>query len=235
MSKSSPLIIVKSTAGHADIAWAWVKVYEDMLQHPNRKAVVLFATGTNGPYSSRSIVPQPWGFVHGFMKSIIDLDGVIVVASGNRRDKKFRSDSDTYPALFESPQLPLIVVGAVDNSGALAGFSQGPSHVSLWAPGVLVPCTRPTLSHLSTGTGTSYSAGMVAGLAAYFLGFNWPGESPFRIGQGQTARNLRLYLQRKAWKRKLTGKPVIFNGENGFQGSVWNISDSSLNGSIAIA
>ena len=231
VSKDTPLIIVKSSTLHGDIAWAWVKVRDDIRANPGRKAVVVFATGSVDVYTPGSTVKEPWSSIRTHMADIISMDGVIVVAAGNSRRGNDRKAVDIFPAVFESAQLPLIVAGAVDDTGRLAWFSQGPGHVSVWAPGVQIPCTRPS-RQIQTGRGTSYSAGMVAGLAAYFLGFQNP---PFGVGDGQTALNTRNFLHGLAWKRRLTGPKVIWNGQNGFKSDVWNISDISVPSNISIS
>lgn len=91
------------------------------------------------------------------MKSIIALNGIIVTASGNARTGRTRRNVDTLPAFFNGPDLPLVVAGSVDNSGTLAPFSQGPDHVDIWAPGVAVTCTRPSMAE-QVGTGMSISS-----------------------------------------------------------------------------
>ena len=79
--------------------------------------------------------------------------------SGNNATTPGRADVDTLPAQWESPAIPLVVVGAVDNAGAIAPFSQGPTHVTVWAPGFPIQCARRYGFHM--GSGTSLSTGMV--------------------------------------------------------------------------
>lgn len=132
-----------------------------MRQHPSRRAVIVFATGSEDTYGPYSLIPYPWFSIRETMKSIIDLNGIIVVSAGNRRAGRARRGVDTLPAFFNGPDLPLIVAGSVDTGGTLAPFSQGPDYVDIWAPGVGVSCTRPNIA-AQLGTGTSQSAGMVS-------------------------------------------------------------------------
>lgn len=155
------IVVVKSAEYIADVEWAFLAIEKNMRQHPARRAVIVFASASDNIYGPTTLVPYPWLSIREIMKSIIDLNGIIVVGAGNRRDGGTRRVVDTLPALFNGPDLPLVVAGSVDNGGILAPFSQGPDHVDTWAPGVEVSCTRPIMA-AQMGTGTSYSAGMVS-------------------------------------------------------------------------
>ncbi|KAG7005697.1 hypothetical protein G7Y79_00018g045040 [Physcia stellaris] len=230
VSKYTSIVVVKSAEYIADVEWAFLAIEKNMRQHPARRAVIVFASASDNIYGPTTLVPYPWLSIREIMKSIIDLNGIIVVGAGNRRDGGTRRVVDTLPALFNGPDLPLVVAGSVDNGGILAPFSQGPDHVDTWAPGVEVSCTRPIMA-AQMGTGTSYSAGMVAGLAAYFLGFADP---PFPVGAGSTARNFKTFLGTKAsWRRRPMLSPnVIWNRENGFRSLLRN-SDMPLPSNIS--
>ena len=67
---------------------------------------------------------------------------------------------DTYPAMFLSETFPLIVVGAVNNAGRLAEFSQGPNFVTTWAPGDGVVCAQGQGRRQASDI--SFSTGMVS-------------------------------------------------------------------------
>lgn len=85
---------------------------------------------------------------------------VVVVASAANSAKK--GDPVTYPAAYPS----VIAVGAVDESGQHAEFSQTGPFVSLVAPGVDVLGLGPGGPGQWQGQGTSYSAPFVTGTAA---------------------------------------------------------------------
>ena len=101
------------------------------------------------------------------MKDLISLGAVIVVPSGSYGQRSFFAD--TVPAIFTAPAkipgeqpLPLIVAGAVDNSGAEAPWSQHTLTANMvYAPGVKVACAKRGWNIRPTESGTSFSAGMV--------------------------------------------------------------------------
>lgn len=104
----------------------------------------------------------------------------------------------------------VIVVGAVDNNGLEAPTSQHGPLVSVWAPGVDVMCASNADTGHQTLSGTSISAGMVSGLAAYYLSLDNALQRP---GTGLTSRLVRSRLKSTSWKRGPTA---------GFMNSIWN-------------
>ena len=152
------------------------------------------------------------------MLGAIARNAVFVVSSGNERNGVEHEFVNGYPAYFAYPQLgsvPLTLVGAVDNAGLEAPFSQRSDYITAWAPGMNAECAHmfePVIVN-----GTSISAAMVAGLAAYLLGFANP---PFGIGGGRTAYNFNRYLRETAsWQRSREGVPRV----------IWNLQDGSSN------
>ncbi len=103
------------------------------------------------------------------MKNLIELGAVVVVPSGDYGQRSFFAD--TVPAVFASQSkmagqqpLPLIVAGAVDSGGTEASWSQNTlTNSMVWGPGVGVACSKRGWNIRPTGTGTSFSAGMVRG------------------------------------------------------------------------
>lgn len=85
---------------------------------------------------------------------------VVIVASAANSAKN--GDPVTYPAAYPS----VIAVGAVNEAGQHADFSQTGPFVSLVAPGVDVLGLGPGGPGHWKGSGTSYSAPFVAGVAA---------------------------------------------------------------------
>ena len=161
-------------------------------------------------------IPQPWRRVRTLMLEATARNAVFVVASGNGRNGAEHRFVRGYPAYFAHPQtgsVPLTLVGAVDNAGIEAPFSRQSSYISTWAPGLNARCANRRGTAISNGT--SLSAAMVAGLAAYFLGFANP---PFEIGGGRTASNFNRYLRETAsWQRSPEGVPRV----------IWNLQDGS--------
>ncbi|GAB3733631.1 hypothetical protein GCM10027598_58430 [Amycolatopsis oliviviridis] len=85
---------------------------------------------------------------------------VVVVASAANSAQQ--GDPVTYPAAYPS----VIAVGAIDESGKKADFSQTGKFLSLVAPGVGVTSVGPRGAGHWLGSGTSYAAPFVAGVAA---------------------------------------------------------------------
>ncbi|KAL8671651.1 MAG: hypothetical protein Q9168_003857 [Polycauliona sp. 1 TL-2023] len=106
-----------------------------------------------------------------------------------------------------------IVVGAVNNTGDKAKFSQELQYGRmLWAPGVDVTFadTFPDISEFAISSETSYAAPLVAGVVAEQLtDMNRQGLFHPRL------RNQHIY-EKLSWKRP-SGLPVIWNREDGTQ------------------
>ncbi|MDR7274263.1 type VII secretion-associated serine protease mycosin [Catenuloplanes atrovinosus] len=88
----------------------------------------------------------------------IERDVLIVAAAPNDSGDSV----DAYPAAYPG----VLAVGAIDATGARAGFSQDGATVSLVAPGVDVVSIGPGGPGQWRGSGTSYATPFVAGTAA---------------------------------------------------------------------
>ena len=210
-------MVLKSSFLLADVLWAFQLIVNDLGALPALRVVVLLAFISIYPDGARTNwIPQPWRRVRTLMLQAISRNAVFVVASGNKRNGLDHKFVDGYPAYFAYPQfgsVPLTLVGAVDNAGLEAPFSQQSAYITAWAPGVNAECAHPFESILRNGT--SMSSGLVAGLAAYLLGFPNP---PFDVGGGKTAYNFNRYLRETAsWQRSSEGVPRV----------IWNLQDGS--------
>ncbi|KAL6715319.1 hypothetical protein ACLMJK_007584 [Lecanora helva] len=231
VARDSTAIILKASRALDDIVWAFSKALDHIVENDRQsKSVVVFASTSNNS-ESVSTARYPWPLVRSTMRDMFDADIAVIVPSGNfAQASSHDTHVDTYPALWESDSFPLIVAGAVNNVGQLAPFSQGPEHVTTWAPGVDVSCAKLDSVPKS---GTSYSTGMVsdlvAGLVAYFLSLQTP---PFTVKKGRTVYNIRNHLKSSgaSWNRTYKGPRVVWNGldgTNGLGGNVlhpWNIT-----------
>ena len=146
---------IDTLAGFGETMWAFDAIHTDIRNSPRAPAAVILF-----PWTTYQADPNPWTFIKTFFQQIFDLGGTILVPSGNNALTPGRQDVDTLPAAWESPTFPLIVVGAVDNTGNIASFSQGPTHVTVWAPGVNVQCAKRY--GFRSASGTSHSTGMVS-------------------------------------------------------------------------
>jgi len=159
---------MKSSLNESDVLWAIGNIANEMNRRggSRQKSVILFAFGSHATFSSTRpfILPEPWKKIRRLLQSIIDLDGIIVVPSGNSRVGAYREQSDILPALFTRSlfgYLPLTLVGSCNSYGDLASFSQQSPYIRAWAPGVNVQCAKSS-GTVEVDSGTSLSAGMVS-------------------------------------------------------------------------
>ena len=229
VSKQAQVVVLKATGIDEDIIWAWANVLAHQIQHPTHPAVVIWA------YNSKADAREdqtPWRDIRPTMKSIFSNGGTIIVSSGNRPlTDRSRQAVDTFPALWSNGNFSLIVAGSVNDYGRESKFSQGRDHVTVWAPGENVQCSKRG-DFRRRHTGTSLSTGMVsqskscdanrvplivrakvAGLVAYWIGREtvpWTADMEF-------AYSMRRYLTTKvsSWVRQEGGPLMIWDAEDG--------------------
>ncbi|QKX61405.1 uncharacterized protein TRUGW13939_08553 [Talaromyces rugulosus] len=136
----------------------------------------------------------------------------IICSAGN--DGWNQSPIQHYPACMSDGVDGIIVVGATDNEGRIAAFSQTGPEVSVFASGVNVPCSGDSGTPDETvfRSGTSQATAAVGGLAALLLSME-----KYRAElqeQGKIAGNLRILIMRLAYPRHGSVR-VIWNGEIG--------------------
>ncbi|RWA06956.1 hypothetical protein EKO27_g8145 [Xylaria grammica] len=175
----------------------------------------------------------------------MDRAGVtIVVAAGNwaDTDNPFipgtkRKAIDTYPQLFADPDntqniykdttdpndlgyLPnIIVVGAADQNGGKAPFSQDASFLTTYASGYDIYDAN-TRDDFDTTRGTSFAAPQVAALAAYFkqLPSRWQSQMNQPNTNGPKAVKAMIVALQRYVKKAASGKrfdpavPLVWNG-----------------------
>lgn len=159
-NKNSEVVVVKVDRDlpFGEILWAFSIINTDIRNSRTaRPAVVAF------PWTVYNTDPVPWSIIKTYFEQIFNQGGSIIVASGNNATTPGRQDVDTLPAMWESPTFPLVVVGAVNNIGTIADFSQGPTHVTVWAPGVGVQCAKRYGVKYASGTSPSTGSVGVSG------------------------------------------------------------------------
>ena len=108
------------------------------------------------------------------IQTLMDNGVIVVVAAGNKADKEdsdgnLRPNIDMTPAIWEGPDYPLIVIGATDNTGEQADFSQGGEHLTISAPGVDIRChhkSQQFTPYVDSGTSLgmfNYKSTLVSG------------------------------------------------------------------------
>lgn len=122
-------------------------------------------------------------------------------------------DINLWPAVAAS-ELPMINVGAVYHNGTTGSVSQGGPLLTVTAIGLNIACAHYLLpgTAFQVGSGTSYAAPAVAGLAAYLLSVE---KYQFQLhagGIGALPRNMIALIKSLAYVRPGGTDPVIFNG-----------------------
>jgi subtilisin family serine protease len=112
--------------------------------------------------------------------------GVVVIASaGNSGDPVGAGRDGEAPESFPADYPGVISVGAVDSSGAVAGFSSDNLSVQVAAPGVSVPAQGRDGQYWWV-SGTSPACALVAGVAA-LIKARYPGIAPDVVASALTS------------------------------------------------
>ncbi|KAK7702656.1 hypothetical protein SLS64_009619, partial [Diaporthe eres] len=135
---------------------------------------------------------------------LVSLDIPIILSAGN-----YGGDINTYPPML-ADELPLITVGAVDDKGEIASWSQGGALLTTAAGGVGIVCaTNEGVDAYRIKQGTSFAAPLVAGMVAYWLGHpDYTGAFP----ASQVAQAAKDSVTSLHWARVEGGYNVAYNG-----------------------
>jgi subtilisin family serine protease len=107
----------------------------------------------------------PNGAVRQALQKAFSRGAVVVASAGNSGAPSGTSDADLAPVSFPADYPGVISVGAVDEAGAVAGFSSDNLSVQVAAPGVSVPAQGRDGQYWLV-SGTSPACALVAGVAA---------------------------------------------------------------------
>ncbi|CAD6445507.1 66cbb6a4-007c-402a-9458-79f06a52a585 [Sclerotinia trifoliorum] len=139
------------------------------------------------------------------LQEFVELGALTVVASGNEGLNSVRK----YPAMFAASDIPeILVVGAVDLDGSRAGYSNLDTFATVHVLGGTY-CSKG-LGGYYYQYGTSFSAPLVSGLAAYF--FDLSSLRKKFLAESTPALRLKAYIKELAWPRDGSGIETVYNG-----------------------
>ena len=130
----------------------------------------------------------PSGMVREALQKAYDRGVVVIASAGNSGGSGGPADSDrggAAPESFPANYPGVISVGAVDSSGAVAGFSSDNLSVQVAAPGVSVPAQGRDGQYWWV-SGTSPACALVAGVAA-LIKSKFPGLAPDLVASALTS------------------------------------------------
>ncbi|KAI8256516.1 Subtilisin-like protease 2 [Colletotrichum sp. SAR 10_77] len=212
VAKKAELVIVKAGDTSGDTLDGLDQILRDVRDKKlQNKAVVNFSRNIDNPNSFNKKMLQH------YVNELIKEDFVFITAAGNDNSddvaagKAQAKDVDAWPSMMAADGVPIINVGATDNTGKNASFSQGGPLVHVMAPGEQIQCAANSFfSNTQKQDGTSFAAPSVAGLAAYLLAL---GEYPQLYQSGKVAANMKDLLIAMAYQRVPDGGQVVFNGQ----------------------
>ncbi|APA10045.1 hypothetical protein sscle_05g048150 [Sclerotinia sclerotiorum 1980 UF-70] len=146
--------------------------------------------------------------VRNLLREFVNLGVLPVVSSGNEGLDSVRK----YPVMFAASDIPeMLVVGAVDLDGSKTEYSNIDTFVSVHVFGATF-CPNG-LGGTQYQYGTSFSAPLVSGLAAYFLGLSSLREK-FEAESKPALKvaALKAYIVKLAWSRDKSAIETIYNG-----------------------
>ncbi|KAK4455139.1 peptidase S8/S53 domain-containing protein [Podospora aff. communis PSN243] len=196
---------------------AMVKVHEDIRSHSGRgpKSVVTMSVAMLPSMAGGDAYVRKMSYL---IQSIINTGAVFVTGSGNAGTDGGGMAVYGLPALLRNPAHPnavtdMIVVGGVLADGAYTMSASDAPFVDVYAPSRDVKLPAPTFPSLyDQGSGTSFAAPTVAGLALYLRGL----EPGLTTAAAVKSRIVELAYVREAPPGKNPAdyfQPMIWNGQ----------------------
>ena len=127
----------------------------------------------------------PSGAVRQALQDAYDHGVVVIASAGNSGEQSGSGRGGEPPESFPANYPGVISVGAVDSSGAVAGFSSANLSVQVAAPGVSVPAQGRDGQYWWV-SGTSPACALVAGVAA-LIKSRYPGLAPDLVASALTS------------------------------------------------
>jgi type VII secretion-associated serine protease mycosin len=131
----------------------------------------------------------PSGAVRHALQDAYDHGVVVIASAGNSGEQSGSGRGHEAPESFPANYPGVISVGAVDSSGAVAGFSSANLSVQVAAPGVSIPAQGRDGQYWSV-SGTSPACALVAGVAA-LVKARYPGLAPDLVASALTSTTTR--------------------------------------------
>ncbi|KAK2008088.1 subtilisin-like protein [Colletotrichum eremochloae] len=209
VAKKASLVIVKAGPNVGDTLDGLSLILQDIRKNKVQgQAVVSFSR------SLANLRRYQKTMMRSYIEEITKEDVVFITAAGNdnRAAVSVPTSVDVYrwPALLAEDGVPIINVGAVDNTGKNFSLSKRGPLVHVMAPGVQVHCAANSDTfETQRMSGTSLAASAVAGLAAYLLAL---GKHPELYQAGRVAENMKKVLMDSAYERVPGGGRVAYNG-----------------------
>lgn len=122
-----------------DIEYAFTSIKDDLTAHPGRqdRSVILMAAGSEDSTTYDDAKGnEDWRQNYEYPMQLLLAMGVpIVLAAGNNGGEPNRQNIDTRPQIYQSEDMPLIIVGAANYDGERIPMSQGGPLLTVYAPG----------------------------------------------------------------------------------------------------
>ncbi|TEA10396.1 3-alpha-hydroxysteroid dehydrogenase/carbonyl reductase [Colletotrichum sidae] len=214
-ARRANLVVVRVTMDTFGMTKGWQAVRDDIKKN-NLQGRAVLSTSTGGwlnDNADRRDAEAMYDMYRILVRGIVRLDVPVLCAAGNDAQRGY-PEPHSFPALL-SAELPVIVVGASDDAGGPAPFSQRGDLVTTWALGTDVYCgdTRDLrdLSRLRRQNGTSFAAPLVAGVVASWMSSR---RGDVAFAKGRVAQEARDRVVAHSYKRGGSPDhvPMLWNG-----------------------
>ncbi|KAJ9637176.1 hypothetical protein H2199_007462 [Coniosporium tulheliwenetii] len=212
-AKKATLVVVKmGNLSLVEIVAAWNLALQDIKDKQRMKKSIITISLASLDLVDPNNLSNMQKAERRAIEKALKSDVPVLAIAGNKAeektlDGKLREEVDTAPAIYESPDFPIIVVGSTDHDGRRAATSQGGDKVTLLAQGVDIVCQGvPFAPQIKSGT--SFATPQVAGVLATFLAAGEPGID---TSTGSLAASAKKFLAEEASWVRTGGSRVVWN------------------------